>query len=89
MARINSLTVKDGAVAFATAKRATLSNSTAAVVVARHVDATDTRATFLLAGQVNGSVTTLLDTRQVAVMGVLAGLGIGMVLAASRLFRRR
>ena len=58
------------------------------MVVARHVDATETRATVLLAGQVNGTVTTLLDTRQVAVVGLLAGLGIGLVLAAGRFFKR-
>ena len=67
---------------------ASTSKSMSAMLVARHVDATDTHATVLLAGQVNGTVTTLLDTRQVAVAGLLAGLGIGMALAASRLFRR-
>jgi hypothetical protein len=57
--------------------------------MARQAELNDVRTGVLLAGQVHGSVTTLLDTRQVAIAGLFAGLGIGVMFLVRSLTRRR
>jgi hypothetical protein len=60
------------------------------VVIARAADMHASSALVLLAGQTNGPVETLLDTRGALLAGLIGGTVMGAILiAGSLIFRRR
>ena len=59
------------------------------VVIARSADLQGSSTLVLLAGQTNGPVEALLDTRGALLAGLVAGTAIGMVLFAGSLIIRR
>jgi hypothetical protein len=60
------------------------------ILVAGKVTGENIRTVVLVARQVEGSVQTMLDTRQVALASVLAGIGCGLILLLGQfLFRRK
>ena len=59
------------------------------IVFARRVNATNTQIKVLLAGSVEGEVTTLLDTRQAAAAGLGIGFVVGLLLLIAEWFGRR
>jgi hypothetical protein len=58
------------------------------ITVAREVDMTGSSSVILLANEVNGEVKTVLDTPQALLAGLVAGIGVGLVLFAGGLLRR-
>jgi hypothetical protein len=66
-----------------------LSESPTGAVFASTVQSPAIQTRFLLAGRVEGNVETLVDTRQVALGGLLAGAAIGLILLVLRLLTGR
>jgi hypothetical protein len=65
-------------------------NCRSGVVIARSADMRGSSALVLLAGQTNGPVEALLDTRGALLAGLIGGTAIGLILlAGSLIFRRR
>jgi hypothetical protein len=89
LARAGTLSVERGGVVLAAADKALLTNASAGVLITRNAELTNSRTTLLLASQVSGTVDTLLDTRGAALAGLAAGLGVGIVLLAGSLLKRR
>jgi len=58
------------------------------ILVSSRVSGEQIRSVFLVARQVEGPVETMLDTRQVAVASVLAGVACGLVILLGRVFFR-
>ena len=73
-----------------TAGNAEVRNAMAAVVVGTDVRVSDSRTILLIGRNVEGTVTTLMDTRSALIAGLVAGLFSGMMLLLGRtLFGRR
>jgi hypothetical protein len=89
LAQVETLTVDDGAAVAISAQKATLVNSRALVVMAPQAEVVDGRVGILLAREVNGPVTAVLDTRQAAVAGLAAGAAIGLLFWLGRRLRGR
>jgi hypothetical protein len=68
---------------------ATLQESRAKVVIARQVQSAGTRTAILLAGKVEGSVETALDTPRALLAGLTAGVAVGLVLFVGKLLSRK
>jgi len=96
--------VQGGATGFIQAEKASVSGYTGAVVAGsaevhhsmvgyvagKDVHVEDSRTVFLLARNVNGNVTTLLDTRSALIAGLVGGLFAGIMLLLGRmLFGRK
>ncbi|MEJ2709589.1 MAG: hypothetical protein P8074_18405 [Anaerolineales bacterium] len=63
--------------------------SSAGLVVSQQVRAEQVRSTILLAGQVNGTVETVLDTPRALLAGLASGVAVGLVLLAGNLLSRK
>ena len=100
------VTLKDSATFAVQANQATVSGNVGAVLskgttslnagsrtgvlAARHVQADRVRTAVLLAGRVEGSVETMLDTRRIVLASLVTGLVTGSVLLLGQfLFKRR
>jgi len=59
------------------------------LVAGREVHVTESRTAVLLARQVNGNVTTLFNTREALILGLVSGLFSGLMLLLGRLLFRR
>ena len=98
-----NVSVEAGAIGFVQAEKTSVNGYTAAVaagnvdihhsavgyLTARDVHAEDVRTTLLLARNVNGNVTTMLDTRGVVIAGLIGGLFGGLMLLLGRFLVRR
>lgn len=74
--RTDSLDAHDSAIAVAVADDITLTESSSSVLAAQDMKATDVRTVFLVAGRVEGEVTTLLTP----LTALLSGIGVGLTL---------
>ena len=72
-----------------TAESAVLTDSRVGVLVGREVTGQNLQSTVLIAGKVNGSVTTLIDTRTAALFGLIMGVSMGIVMSLWRFIFRR
>ncbi|HSJ87674.1 MAG TPA: hypothetical protein VK909_10730 [Anaerolineales bacterium] len=73
-----------------TAGNADIRNAMAAVVVGTDLRVSDSRTVLLIGRNVQGNVTTLMDTRSALISGLVAGLFSGIMLLLGRaLFRRK
>ncbi|MEP7356807.1 MAG: hypothetical protein ABI847_06170, partial [Anaerolineales bacterium] len=86
---VDNLTVEQGGVGLVAADSVSLTDSSAVALVAGSATLTNVRVGLLVAGEVNGNVTTIMDTRQVATAGLIAGLVLGLLFFVGGLFRRR
>ena len=66
-----------------------LHESQAGLIVGRQVTGESIRTKILLAGKVEGSVETLIDTPRTLLFGISAGVATGLVLTLFRLILRR
>ncbi len=104
MANAQEVSVASGAVGFVQAEKMSASGYTgvvlagsaevqhgmAVLVAGRDVHVTESRTSILLARNVSGNVTTLLDTRGALIMGLVSGLFAGLMLLLGRsLFGRK
>jgi hypothetical protein len=88
--RGNAVTTAQTASLTAVADRLEQRNCRSGVVIARVADMHASSALVLLAGQTNGPVETLLDTRGALLAGLIGGTVMGAILiAGSLIFRRR
>ncbi len=62
-----------------------LNNSRAGVIVAREASGGPYHTTILLAGRVDGLVETQVDTPRAILIGITAGLGLGLIYLIQRL----
>ena len=63
--------------------------SAAGLVIAQQVNGENIQTKLLLAGKVDGSVETLLDTNQALFFGIAAGAVISLFLLIGQFFTRR
>jgi hypothetical protein len=88
-ARAERMEMKNSLVGGFYADSATLADgSQTGILVSSRVSGEQIRSVFLVARQVEGPVETMLDTRQVAMASVLAGLACGLVIVLGKFFFR-
>ena len=85
--RAQNASFEEGSVGVLVAGSADLKESNSGVVIAQQVKADSIKTTFLLAGAVEGTVETVLDTQQAMLFGAASGLAIGGMLFLGKLFR--
>lgn len=78
----------NGVAGAVTAEKADVINSRVGVLVAREIHGQYLQSTVLIAGKVNGSVNTLIDTRTAALFGIIMGVSMGIVMSLWRFFFR-
>jgi hypothetical protein len=66
-----------------------IKDSQVGLVVSREIDADHVQSVFLMAGEVKGTVETVVDSRNIFLFGLAAGLGLGLVSAILRLFKKK
>ncbi len=71
------------------AKEIDLKSSRVGLSVAGRTKMTDSSAVFLLAGKVEGPVSTVFDTRGSLLAGLTGGIALGLVMFVTRLLRGR
>ncbi len=81
--------VHEGGVALALANQAVLQNTQAAVIAARNLQAEATRSVLLLAGRVEGNVSTVFSAPVALAAGVAAGAILGLIFGLLSLFKRK
>jgi hypothetical protein len=89
LARATTVAVQQGGALVVAAENAPISEGGALVVAAQQADLNQARVGVLLAREVHGDVTTVLDTRQAAVFGLAAGAAIGVLLMLGQLLGGR
>ena len=81
--------IANGQAGLVYAESVDLNDSPAGLVIAQRVDGSPVQTKILLAGQVEGPVETVVDTQQVAIIGLLTGAMMGLVLFALNLIMGR
>ena len=85
----DTLDVERAAVGVGRARELRLEGGGAGLVVADRAELNNARTLVLLSREVNGTVETVLDTRGAALAGIMAGLGVGLMLIIGGLLGRR
>jgi hypothetical protein len=89
LAQINELKVENGSFGVVSAGTAEIINGRTALLMSREVHGEAIRSGVLLAGKIEGSVETLIDTPRAMLAGLTAGVAIGLVLLLGNLLLRR
>jgi hypothetical protein len=82
MVQANEVALSNGRAGVVYAQSVEMRDAQAGLVLARQVQGSPIQTKILLAGQVDGPVETVVDTQQVAVIGLLTGVVMGLVLFA-------
>jgi len=85
----NEAVIRDSSVGALYTEHSEVAHSMAGVLVTRQVTGDHNRTVFMLAGRVDGSVETVLDTPRAMLAGLVAGVAVGMVLFVGSLLRDR
>jgi len=86
--RSNNLIVNNGSVNTLYTGTAELHDAKVGILAARQVNGKNLQSTILLAGTVEGQVTTTLDTPKAVLAGLVAGIAAGMVIFAGKLLTK-
>jgi hypothetical protein len=89
LARGDKVSLNDSSSGAALADDLEMNYSRTGLTIARTVDMENSSSVVLLANEVHGPVETMLDTRDALLAGLVAGIGIGLVLTVFRLIARR
>jgi hypothetical protein len=85
----NDITVERSAIVVSHAERATLTSSSAVVVLGRSVACDETRVGILAAPVIRGEVHTLIDLRSAVAIGLGMALGRALLVGGRELVARR
>jgi hypothetical protein len=80
VANVGDVTFNNSQVGAVFSDTANLNEATANLLVTRRVYGGPVRSTILLAGQVDGPVETMLDTPRALLVGIAAGMSMGLLL---------
>ena len=89
VAQINQLNAENVSLGVVSAGTAEIVNGHTGVLMTRELHGEAIRSTVLLAGKVDGNVETVLDTPRAMLVGLTAGIAIGLVFLVSNVLLRR
>jgi hypothetical protein len=88
MIQSQTASVKDALAGAIITNTANIQDTQVNVLVAQEIHGGPVRSIILLAGNIEGTVETYLNTRQVLFAGLAAGIGVGFVLLFRQFFTR-
>jgi hypothetical protein len=89
LAQANELNAENASFGIVTSGTAEIVNGRMGLLMAREVHGEAIKSTILLSGKVQGTVETLVDTPRAMLMGLTAGIAIGLVFLVSSLLMKR
>jgi len=89
VAQTNQLNAENASLGVVSAGTAEIVNGRTGLLMARELHGEAIQSTVLLAGRVDGNVETVLDTPRAMLVGLTAGIAIGLVLLLGNLLLKR